>query len=315
VHVISSSYYKNAPSQEGFVGCTSNSSINLPNLVRDAVNLGINGSGEEALGKSLITYLTSKNNFPSVLSSQTLSLRAGFRPDATLALVMVTDENNYFSYSNSNLGSAETLESFAAFQGGSGLNQTWDSNGDWNLLKIDIPSITGKLRRASARDADLNNLIPDTRTGIKNYLSNLGFNPGKITSLNFLKSEVNNGVLSPAPLTAAPSMGDKNLFQLKTDFGNGSINADIDSNTSNYTAQFQNLFSNSVAIQSQLPLSPAAATTVGMRVYRIRSGSETELSAGTYSLAGGGAFLQLSAQAAALIQPGDQIKVLYFYQQ
>jgi hypothetical protein len=314
VHVISSSYYKGSTQGPGFVGCTSNSSINLPNLVGSAVDIGINGSGEEALGKSLISFLANKSNFDGVLSDQSLTRRSDLRTDATLALVMVTDENNYFAYSNSNAGSAETLESFIPFEGGSGKNQIWDSSGNWNLDKNDIPAVTGKLRRATALNADFNNFTPDTRTGVKNYLEILGFNLGKITALNFLKTITYNGALVAAPLTSGPAMGDRNLFQLKSDFGNGSIVADIDANTSSYTAQFQNLFSNSVAIQSQLPLSPPAATTVGMQVFRIRGGVQTELSAGSFSIAGGGAFLQLNSQALSQILPGDQIKVKYFYQ-
>jgi hypothetical protein len=314
VHVISSTYYKGTSQDPGFVGCTSNSSINLPNLVGNAVALGTNGSGEEALGKSLVSYLANKSDFNGVLSDQSLTRRADLRTDATLALVMVTDENNYFSYSNSSAGSAETFESFLDFQNGSGKNQIWDSSGNWDFAKNDIPSVTGKLRRATALNADLNNLIPDTRTGIKNYLEVLGFNLGKVTSLNFLKTVLSSGALVAAPLTSGPAMGDKNLFQLKSDLGNGSIIADIDANSSGYTAQFQNLFSNSVAIQSQLPLSPPAATTVGMQVFRVRGGVQTELSAGSFSIAGGGAFLQLNSQALNQILPGDQIKVKYFYQ-
>ena len=72
---------------------------------------------------------------------------------------MVTDENNYFSYSNSTLGVAETHEAFSPFDDGDSKNQIWDSNGNWDLTINDIPSVTGKLRRASARQADLNNLI------------------------------------------------------------------------------------------------------------------------------------------------------------
>ncbi len=74
VHVISSTYYKTSPSGQGFVGCTSNSSIDLPNLVSTAVNLGIGGSGQEALGKSLITYLTNKDTFTDAVNASSLNL-------------------------------------------------------------------------------------------------------------------------------------------------------------------------------------------------------------------------------------------------
>ncbi len=313
VHVISSSHYLNSPAGEGFVGCTSNSNINLPNLVNDAVNLGINGSGVEALGKSLITYLSGKNSFSDVVSAPSLNKLSQFRNDATLALIMVTDEGNYKAYSSSQLGREETKEAYEPFTNGSGENQTWFDNGDWDYDRNDIPSVTNKLGRASARAADLNNLVQDSRVGIKNYIQQLGFNLQKTTALNFLKSNIVDGVLVPAPLANGPSMGDKNLFDLKAVFGNGSINADIDGNSNSYTSQFQQLFSNSVSIQSQFPLSPAAATSVGMVVIRVRNGQETVLSSSSYSLVQNGNALQLTSQAAAQIQSGDSIKVTYFH--
>lgn|GEM_PF-4191876 len=336
--VLSSSRYSvdYQLNQSFSLGC-SNNGTNAGSLTTALGNkidlLGIDGANNEQLGKSLITYLADKVSFHgstnSVESSSSLALRSGFRADATKAIVFATDENNYFAYSSiaynnpSSTFASLTREGFANYATVAGNLLMWNADsGDWNMPMIDLPAITGQMRRASANQADISNLVADSRTGIKEYLGQL-INLSKATVLNFLKLDSSG---NPASLSFNESviyslaMGATNLHALKNAIGNGSINASIDLDAAGYTSQFQNLFENSVSIQSRFPLTHTAATSLGLKVVRVRSLSlasvplEVVLPASDYSLVENNTKLQLSASAAAALISGDQIRITYFYE-
>ena len=339
ISVISSTRYLYASSasigaQERNLGCsTSNAGAAATSAfitsVKDSIlNLGTGGSGQEMLGKSLVSFLANKSSFHgasnSVDSAASLSLRtdSNFRPDATKAVVFVTDENNYFGYSQNGSTSFLTYESWT--RAGSVLNNLssiWYTSasgsnlaGDYDPSLNDLPAILNQVRPLSSREADAGRTITDSRKGIKEYLAGL-FDLTKTTVLSFLKL---NSDGSLAPFATGPNMGAVNLFPLPSAIGNGSLNASIDGFgaadvNAYYVSKFNSLFQNAYSIQSRFTLLYAISNPATVVVEVIHGdGTRTGLSQGAdFSIAVNNTVIQLSAAAAARLVPTDSIVITY----
>jgi hypothetical protein len=321
---LSNSSLSTSVNQGELLGCSSTMSpLGLVSKIQTKIDqIGVNGDRFEQLGKSLITHITNKDNFSQVDASSSgglpgsLQIMSEFRSDATKAMVFVTDENNYFgdsTYDSMPLSTIEEMNDYITsnqFLPGGLLS--WDSAGQWLMDKNDLPAMTGVEYRATASLRTV--LVPDTRLGIYEYLQSL-MNLSKVMVLNFLKLDASG---QPAPLQGgagiAPSMGAENIFQLKERIGNGSVNADIDSNDAGYTSQFADLFTNSVSLASQFTLSKPAISGSSLKVRLLRGSSESDLIIGVdFTLSPDKKIIQLSANFAASLQNADRIKVISYF--
>jgi hypothetical protein len=199
---------------------------------KTSVNVGLQGSGSELLGKSLVTFMRDSSTWSTLSNTGSHTF---FRAGAVTNISFLTDENNFYRYPNATETDAfaeskndlPARSSDAVFSGVVSGNLNVFSIGN-TLASILPASITAAFHQTT-----------DDRMGLQNHLDSffLGLNPGAPLSYSVTT------LLSSNPSAYGIPSKAQNLEKLREVVGRDSNGASIDAPASGYSSLYSNVLS------------------------------------------------------------------------